>query len=112
MLSGVDLPELLASVHLGFILVYSAQRAASLSVLKELLPKLPDVPKMLVAVAGSDLKSSKLVEEGEELAKKQDIAIFRNITPELPSGFAFPEFFYFIDLFRIVMSRRLSELCD
>jgi len=81
-----DLPELLASVHLGFILVYSAQRRASLAVLADLLPKLPDViPKMIVAMGSSDLASSKLVGEGEDLARINDAMFYKNVGPELQS---------------------------
>ena len=73
-------------MHLGFILVYSTQRRASLSVLTNLLPKLPDIiPKMIVAMGTSDLASSKLVEEGEEIARKHDAMFYRNVATELPS---------------------------
>ena len=57
-----------ASIWLGYVLVYSTQRAASLSVLKALLPTLPSLPKLVVAMASEGSHDKQLLEEGRVLA--------------------------------------------
>ncbi len=63
--------------------MYSAQRAASLAVLKCLLPKLPNIPKLIVAMTTPQLRDRSLVEEGQEVAGKWKAMFVTNAGEEL-----------------------------
>lgn len=80
-----DAPALCSSIHLGFILVYSTQRPGSLSVLKYLLPKLPNIPKLIVAMTTAKSHDRNLLEAGQELAKKWEAMLVSNTGQELSS---------------------------
>lgn len=83
-----DVTEICSSdcVRLGYILVYSTERLASLSVLKYLLPKLPQIPKLLVAMTSAKSHDRKLLEEGQELASKWDAEFTSNEDGQELSG--------------------------
>lgn len=66
---------------LGFIILYSAQRKASLAAVKWLLPRLFDIPILLIAMTTDE--QAPLVEEGEKLSKdsrkKMKFVVCQNI---------------------------------
>lgn len=78
-----DVPELCLGIHLGFILVYSTQRLASLSVLKYLLPKLPSIPKLIVAMTTNKSHDKKCLEEGQQFASQWGAMLVSNSEDEL-----------------------------
>lgn len=80
-----DVTVFSSSVFLGVILVYSTERRASLSVLKYLLPKLPKVPLMIIAMTTAESHNEELLKEGEELAQEKEAMFLVNTAPELPS---------------------------
>ena len=65
--------------------MYSTQRPASLAVLDYLLPKLPNIPKVIVAMVTSNSHNKDLLEKGQELARKWDASFISNTDKELPS---------------------------
>jgi hypothetical protein len=64
--------------------VYSTQRPASLAVTKALLPKLPNLPKLIVAMAMDGSHDNKLLEEGRSLANESNAAFVYNNGEALP----------------------------
>lgn len=80
-----DLKDILSSVRLGIILVYSTQRPASLAVTKALLAKLPNLPKLIVAMALDGSHDNRLLEEGQSLANESNAMFVYNNGEALPS---------------------------
>ena len=81
-----DLKDILSFVRLGIVLVYSTQRPASLAVTKALLAKLPNLPKLIIAMAmdGSH-NNNNLLEEGRSLANESNTMFVYNNGEALPS---------------------------
>ena len=82
-----DLKDTLSFVRLGIILVYSTQRPASLAVAKALLPKLPNLPKLIIAMAMDESHDNKLLEEGQSLADESNAVFVYNNGKALPSNY-------------------------
>lgn len=62
--------EIGSFTRLGFVLVYSTARPASLAVTKFLLSKLrPPIPKMIVAMVTQGSHDSHMIEKGREFAE-------------------------------------------
>ena len=80
-----DLKDILSSVRLGIVLVYSTQRPASLAVTKALLAKLPNLPKLIVAMALDGSHDNRLLEEGQSLANESNAMFVYNNGEALPS---------------------------
>ena len=71
--------------RLGFILVYSTLRPASLACIKFLMTKLPNIPKMIIAMASDLSHDNHMIEEGRELAEKSDSMFISTADPEWTS---------------------------
>ena len=65
--------------------MYSTQRPASLAVAKALLPKLPNLPKLIIAMAMNGSHDNKLLEEGRSLANESNAVFVYNNGEALPS---------------------------
>ena len=72
-------------LRLGIILVYSTQRSASIAVMKSLLNKLPNLPKLIIAMATSGSHDNKLLEEGRSLAESLNAMFICSNEETLPS---------------------------
>ena len=71
-------------VRLGIILIYSTERHASLAVMKSLLSKLPNLPKLIVAMAAGGTHDKERLEEGRELANSYNAMFVGNNEETLP----------------------------